>query len=90
MNKKELIDMITLETSSERAQVALVVNNLLLNIKWSLKRGKSVKIKGFGSFVKTRRKARLGSNPQTKKKMMFKAKNWPKFIPSKNLKQAVK
>ena len=43
---------------------------------------------GFGTFQKTRRKARKGRNPQTGEAMKIKARNAVKFKPGKKLNAA--
>jgi DNA-binding protein HU-beta len=54
-----------------------------------LKKGHSVVLTGFGSFVVVQRKARVGINPATGKKMNIPAKKVPRFKPGKDLKEAV-
>ncbi|MGD8835457.1 MAG: HU family DNA-binding protein, partial [Desulfobacteraceae bacterium] len=44
---------------------------------------------GFGTFQKTRRKARKGRNPQTGEEIKIKARNVVKFKPGKKLKDAI-
>ena len=44
---------------------------------------------GFGTFMKVRRKARKGRNPQTGEVIKIKAANVVKFKPGKKLRDAV-
>jgi DNA-binding protein HU-beta len=44
---------------------------------------------GFGTFQKTRRKARKGRNPQTGEPIKIKATNVVKFKPGKKLRDAI-
>ena len=44
---------------------------------------------GFGTFLKARRKARKGRNPQTGKTIKIAAKKLPKFSAGKAFKDAV-
>jgi DNA-binding protein HU-beta len=44
---------------------------------------------GFGTFQKSRRKARKGRNPQTGEMLKIKARNVVKFRPGKKLRDAV-
>ena len=55
-----------------------------------LKKDGSVQLVGFGSFAVTKRKARLGHNPQTGAKIKIKASKSVKFRAGKALKDAVK
>ena len=45
---------------------------------------------GFGTFKTAKRKARKGRNPQTGKEINIPARNVPKFVPGKALKDSVK
>ena len=49
----------------------------------------SVTLVGFGTFKVANRKARKGRNPQTGKEINIPARNVPKFVPGKALKEAV-
>jgi DNA-binding protein HU-beta len=48
-----------------------------------------VTLVGFGTFQKTRRKARKGRNPQTGEAIKIKAKNVVKFKPGKKLSESI-
>jgi DNA-binding protein HU-beta len=48
-----------------------------------------VTLVGFGTFSKSRRKARNGRNPQTGESIKIKAANVVKFRPGKKLKENV-
>lgn len=89
MNKKELVEEVAAVLSTKKeAQAA--VEAVFEAITKSLKKGKDVSLMGFGSFKVAKRKARNGRNPQTGAVIKIKAKKVPKFIPGKNLKEAVK
>lgn len=66
------------------------LNALLDAINKSLKAGKDVVITGFGTFSVSKRKARVGRNPQTGATIKIAAKRVPKFKAGKGLKDAVK
>jgi DNA-binding protein HU-beta len=53
------------------------------------KKNGKVTLVGFGTFQKTRRKARKGRNPQTGEQIKIKARNVVKFKPGKKLKDAI-
>ncbi|MFC1819809.1 HU family DNA-binding protein [Thermodesulfobacteriota bacterium] len=55
----------------------------------SLKKKGAVTLVGFGTFKVDKRKARTGRNPQTGEAIKIKAKNVPKFVAGKALKDAV-
>ena len=49
-----------------------------------------MKLVGFGTFTKAKRKARAGRNPQTGKAIKIPASNFPKFRAGAELKKLVK
>jgi DNA-binding protein HU-beta len=53
------------------------------------KKDGKVTLVGFGTFMKVRRKARKGRNPQTGEVIKIKAANVVKFKPGKKLRDAV-
>ncbi|NOY88643.1 MAG: HU family DNA-binding protein [FCB group bacterium] len=55
-----------------------------------LKKGKKVSFSGFGSFSISKRKARVGRNPQTGATINIPATKVPVFRAGKHLKEAVK
>lgn len=73
------------KTAADRALRAL-----LASIRGSLKRGQSVTLVGFGTFMVARRKARRGKNPRTGQPMHVQGGRAPRFRPSKELKRAVR
>jgi nucleoid DNA-binding protein len=54
-----------------------------------LKKKDTVTLVGFSTFKVDKRKARTGRNPQTGEAIKIKAKNVPKFVAGKGLKDAV-
>jgi DNA-binding protein HU-beta len=88
MNKGDLINEVAKVVNTKKeAQDA--VDCILSTITKSLKKKNSVSLVGFGTFKVDRRKARKGRNPQTGEEIKIKAKNVPKFIAGKALKDAV-
>lgn len=90
MTKAELIEKMAKDANISKAAAGLAVDSFITNVTKALKKkdGK-VTLVGFGTFQKTRRKARKGRNPQTGETMKIKAKNVVKFKPGKKLKDAV-
>ncbi len=88
MNKGELINEVAKVMSTKKdAQAA--VDCVFATIISALKKKETVSLVGFGTFRVTKRKARKARNPQTGAEITIKAKNVPKFIPGKALKEAV-
>lgn len=89
MNKNDLVNEVAkVVRTKKEAQEA--VNSVFDNIKKSLKKNENVTLIGFGTFRVDKRKARKGRNPQTGQEITIGAKNVPKFVPGKALKDVVK
>jgi nucleoid DNA-binding protein len=88
MNKGDLINEVAkgLNTKKE-AQAA--VDCVFDTITKALKKKQTVTLVGFGTFKVNKTKARKGRNPQTGEEIKIKAKNVPKFVAGKALKDAV-
>ena len=90
MTKAELIEKMTKDAKISKAAANTVLNSFTDSVTKALKKkdGK-VTLVGFGTFSKTRRKARKGRNPQTGETIKIKASNAVKFTPGNKLKEAV-
>ncbi len=86
MNKQELIDAISEKADLPKTKVNEVLNLLIDNIKKSVKKGSSVQLVGFGTWKKSKRKARTGRNPQTGETIKIKASNTVRFSAGKAFK----
>ena len=89
MNKADLIEEVAKVTCSKKEAV-LALDAILAAIQKTLKKGNDVTLVGFGTFKISKRKARLGRNPQTGKAIKIAAKKVPVFKAGKGLKDAVK
>ena len=89
MNKTELIDAVASETGGTKADAARAVDAVIKAISGSLKKGKEIRLVGFGTFYIAKRKATTGRNPRTGAPIKIAASNQPKFRPGKQLKEAV-
>ena len=90
MNKSELVDSLSEETTYSKKDVARVLDSLTRIIERSLKKGEKVSITGFGSFWISNRPARKGINPATKERISLPAVNVPRFKAGKNLRETVR
>lgn len=90
MNKAELIEKIATETDQTKAQTERMLDATITIIKKSVKKGDEVKLVGFGTFAKHKRKARTGRNPQTGKTIKIPAAWYPKFRPGADFKALLK
>jgi nucleoid DNA-binding protein len=88
MNKGDLITELAKVTCTKKEAEA-AVNAVFEIITKALKKKDTVTIVGFGTFKVNKRTARTGRNPQTGAEIKIKAKNVPKFVAGKGLKDAV-
>lgn len=79
MNKAELIGKIAQDACITKHAAATAVDSLIGGISASLKKGQRVTLVGFGTFGISRRKARIGRNPQTGETIKIKAKKSVRF-----------
>ena len=90
MNKAELIEKVATETGSTKAQTERMLDATMNIIRTSVKKGDEVKLVGFGTFTKAKRKARTGRNPQTGKAIKIPAAWYPKFRPGSEFKHMLR
>jgi DNA-binding protein HU-beta len=90
MTKAELIELIAKDADISKTAAAAALKSFTDQVTVALKKkGGKVTIVGFGTFSKSRRKARKGRNPQTGEAIKIKASNVVKFKPGKKLRDAV-
>ena len=89
MNKAELIEAVSTQTSMQKADATRAVDAVFDSITAALKSGDSVALLGFGTFVVTARAARAGRNPRTGETIEIAASKVPGFKAGKALKDAV-
>lgn len=90
MNKSELINELSEETTFSKKDVMRVVDALIGAIRRTLKKGEKVSITGFGAFWLSKRPARKGINPATKARINLPAVNVPRWKAGKTLREAVR
>ena len=90
MTKADLVDQMAKDADISKAAAAEALNSFFDGVTKALKKknGK-VTLVGFGTFVKVRRKARKGRNPQTGEPIKIKASNVVKFRPGKKLAESI-
>ena len=86
MTKAELIEKMAKEADISKVAAGKALDSFVDGVTKTLKKkdGK-VTLVGFGTFQKSRRKARKGRNPQTGEKITIKAATVAKFKASKKL-----
>jgi DNA-binding protein HU-beta len=90
MTKAELVEKMADDAGITKVAAAAALDSFTANVAKALKKkdGK-VTLVGFGTFMKVRRKARKGRNPQTGDVIKIKAANVVKFRPGKKLRESV-
>ena len=90
MTKAELIETMAKDAGVTKTAAGKALESFIGGVTKALKKkdGK-VTLVGFGTFSKSRRKARKGRNPQTGEVIKIKASNVVKFKAGKKLKEAV-
>lgn len=90
MTKAELVEKMAKDAKISKAAAAAALGSFMEGVTKALKKkdGK-VTLVGFGTFSKSRRKARKGRNPQTGAPIKIKATNVVKFKAGKKLKDSV-
>ena len=90
MNKTQLVDAVAKQVQLTKSSVEEILNMTIESIKKSVKKGDDVTLVGFGTFTKSKRKARMGRNPQTGKEIKIPAMTVPRFRPGKEFKSALR
>jgi len=88
MTKQDVIEAVASKTKLPKSEVAEVLNAVLDTITKNMKGG--VVLTGFGTFMVSDRKARVGRNPQTGETLNIPAMSVPRFKAGKALKDAVR
>ncbi len=90
MNKADLIDKIAKDARISKTASAKALESFVEGVTRSLKKGDRVALVGFGTFTVSKRKARVGRNPQTGEQIEIKARKVARFRPGKELAAAVR
>ena len=88
MNKQDIIRQIAAKSNLSQDQVKQILNELINVIAQTLARGDRISIAGFGNFILSNRKERLGINPQNpQQRVQIPKSQVPFFRPGAKLKQ---
>ena len=90
ITKDDIIKSLVCKCGCSKRACSDCLNTVLDTIKDALAKGKDVVMPGFGAFRVSKRKARMGRNPQTGATIKIAAKKVPVFKAGKGLKDAVK
>ena len=90
MTKAELIAQMANSARISKVAATKAMGSFLSGVVGSLKKGRKVSLVGFGTFTTSKRRARMGRNPQTGAEIKIPAMRVPKFSAGKALKAAVR
>ncbi|MFQ6862673.1 MAG: HU family DNA-binding protein [Beduini sp.] len=89
MNKKELVEAVSIKKELTKKEAEDLVDTVFDTITDSLLEGNKVLISGFGTFKVNHRKERKGVSPKTKEIMTIPASKTLTFKPSNRLKDSM-
>ncbi len=89
MTKEELVSKIAGDAKITKVQARAAMASLLDGIMKTVKKGNRVSLVGFGTFMRSARKARMGRNPQTGKEIKIAAKKVARFKAGKGFSEFV-
>ena len=86
MNKPDIINALAVKLNKTKAEVTRFYEAHWNLIEKTLKKWETISIRGFGTFKKKTRPARIAVNPKTKEVIKVREKNVVSFKLWKNLK----
>ena len=89
MTKADIVDVIASATGLTKVETEAVVDGFISTVINSLKEGKNIEIRGFGSFKVKKRRGRMARNPRTGEQVRVEEHYVPIFKVSKELKGLV-
>lgn len=87
LTKAELVEEVSRSAQVTKKQAEEIVQTVFETIVDSLRLGRKVELRGFGSFRIRNRGARIGRNPKTGNRVEVPPKQIPYFKPGKELKE---
>ena len=90
MKRDEVLAKMAADAGITKKAAGTALNSFMEGVMKSLSKGQKVAFVGFGTFDVSKRKARNGINPQTRKKIKIPARKVPVFRAGKKLKDIVK
>lgn len=89
LDKNEIITTLYSELDRQKDECREIVESILEIIKSKLEAGEDIQLPGFGKFVVSSKRSRIGRNPKTGETTMITARNVVTFKPSKTLRDRV-
>ena len=89
MTKQDLAKKIVAQSGLSRKDSVVIIDTITDTIIFALKEGEKIELRGFGSFMVKKVRARNARNPRTGDSVMVQAKLKPYFKVSRGLKKAI-
>ena len=89
MNKAEFVSAVSDAAGLTKVEGGRAVEAIIETVKKALKKGDTISLVGFGTFIVRKRAARIGRNPRTGAQIKIKASKNPSFKAGKALKDAI-
>lgn len=89
MTKAELVNALVKRGEFEKKQAKLFLETLTGIVSKEIKKGGEVPLTGLGKFKVSKRKARMGRNPQTGEPIKISARKVVRFSVAKTLKDLI-
>jgi integration host factor subunit beta len=89
MNKSELTQQLAEKLNTPAQDAASIIDTILKSMTEALMQGKSIEIRGFGSFTVKEYKSYTGRNPKTGERIKVEPKKLPVFRVGRELKKRV-
>lgn len=90
MTKADIVSNISEQSGIDKADVQVIVEKFMSEVKGSLENGENVYLRGFGSFIIKTRAEKTGRNISKNVAVQIPAHNIPAFKPAKVFVQGVK
>lgn len=91
LTKADLVDVVYERHGGlTKDEAAEIVDTIIRTVKTSLRRGRTVRIKNFGTFEVTDRPGRVGVNPVSGEKIFIRPHKGLSFRPARRLMNEVK
>jgi nucleoid DNA-binding protein len=88
VNKDDIVRQIAIKSNLSQDQVKITLDQFINIIAETLSRGEKISIAGFGNFLISNRKERMGINPQNPtERLKIQSSSLPLFRPGPALKK---
>jgi len=89
LNKADLVALVAKDTGFQKKDTEIFFNSLMNNIMLAVADDERITLNGFGSFLTSNLKARVGRNPKTNELLSIPAKKVARFKVGKEFALAV-